>query len=39
MSGFMVLVASLSLGGLAWGLLLFSDWLLSDHPRKSRSQH
>lgn len=36
MSGFIVLVASLSLGGLAWGMLLFSDWLLSDNPRKSQ---
>lgn len=38
MDDFIVLVASLSLGGLAWGLLMFSDWLLGDHPRKSQSQ-
>ena len=32
----LIILASLSLGGLAWQMLVISDWLLGDGPPKER---
>jgi hypothetical protein len=33
MNHFLVLMFSISLGGMAWGMLVVSDWLLRDKPK------
>ena len=38
MNHLLVLMSSLSLGGMAWGMLVVSDWLLGDNPRLRRTE-